>query len=65
MIQKKYPEIIPESFKFELVSDNDAEKETENLDTKKIINVGFYFNLAITTILLRVVPSLKSYNFPK
>ena len=65
MIQKKYPEIIPESFKFELVSDNDAEKETENLDTKKITNIGFYFNLAITTILLRVVPSLKSYNFPK
>ena len=27
MIQKKYPEIIRESFKFELVSDNDAEKE--------------------------------------
>ena len=31
IIHEKYPEIIPESFNFELVSDNDVKKEIENL----------------------------------
>ena len=35
MIHEKYPEIIPESFNFELVSDNDIKKEIENLNIKK------------------------------
>ena len=35
MIREKYPEILPESFKFQLVSNNDVKKEIENLDTKK------------------------------
>ena len=35
MIHEKYPEILPESFKFQLVSNNEVKKEIENLDTKK------------------------------
>ena len=35
MIHEKYPEIIPESFNFELVSDNDIKKEIENVNIKK------------------------------
>ena len=34
-IHEKYPEILPESFKFQLLSNNEVKKETENLDTKK------------------------------
>ena len=33
MIHEKYPEILPESFKFQLVSNNEVKKEIENLDT--------------------------------
>ena len=40
MIHKKYPEIVPESFKFELVSDNDVKKEIENLYTKELSAYG-------------------------
>ena len=40
IIHKKYPEIVPESFKFELVSDNDVKKEIENLDTKVLSTYG-------------------------
>ena len=39
MIYEKYPEIHPESFKFQFVSNNKVKNEIENLDTKKIINV--------------------------
>ena len=35
MIHEKYPEILPESFTFQLVSNNEVKKEIENLDTKK------------------------------
>ena len=35
MIHEKYHEILPESFKFQLVSNNEVKKEIENLDTKK------------------------------
>ena len=34
MIYEKYPEILPKSFKFQLVSNNEVKKEIENLDTK-------------------------------
>ena len=35
VIHDKYPEILPESFKFQLVSNNKVKKEIENLDTIK------------------------------
>ena len=35
MIPEEYPEILPESFKFQLVSNNEVQKEIENLDTEK------------------------------
>ena len=35
MTHEKCLEIIPDSFNFELVSDNDINKEIENLNTKK------------------------------
>ena len=35
MIHEKYPEILPESFKFQFLSNNELKKEIENLDTKK------------------------------
>ena len=35
MIREKYPEILPESFKFQFLSYNEVKKEIENLDTKK------------------------------
>ena len=34
MIHEKYPEIIPDSFNFKLVSDDNVKKEIENLNTK-------------------------------
>ena len=40
MIHDKYPEILPESFKFQLVSNNEVKKEIENLDTKKSSTYG-------------------------
>ena len=40
MILEKYPEILPESFKFQLVSDSNVKKEIENLDTKKSSTCG-------------------------
>ena len=40
MIHEIYPEILPESFKFQLVSNNEVEKEIENLDTKKSSTYG-------------------------
>ena len=35
MIHEKYPEILPESFKFQFLSNNEVKKEIKNLDTKK------------------------------
>ena len=40
MIHEKYPEIRPESFKFQFVSNNEVKKEIENLDTKKSSTYG-------------------------
>ena len=40
MIHEKYPEILSESFKFQLVSNNEVKKEIENLDTKKSSTYG-------------------------
>ena len=40
MIREKYPEIPTESFKFQLVSNNEVKKEIENLDTKKSSTYG-------------------------
>ena len=40
IIHDKYPEILPESFKFQLVSNNEVKKEIENLDTKKSSTYG-------------------------
>ena len=40
MIHKKYPEILPESFKFQLVSNNEVKKEIQNLDTKNPSTYG-------------------------
>ena len=34
-IHEKYPEILPESFKSQFVSNNEVKIEIENLDTKK------------------------------
>ena len=41
MIHEKYPEILPESFKFQFVSNNELKKEIENLDTKKSSTYSF------------------------
>ena len=35
IIHEKHPEILPESFKFQSVPNNEVKKEIENLDTKK------------------------------
>ena len=40
MIHEKYPEILPEIFKFQLVSNDEVKKEIENLDTKKSSTYG-------------------------
>ena len=40
MIHEKYPEILRESFKFQLVSYNEVKKEIENLYTKKSSTCG-------------------------
>ena len=40
IIHEKYPEILPESFKFQFVSNNEVKKEIENLDTKKSSTYG-------------------------
>ena len=40
MIHEEYPEILPENFKFKLVSNNEVKIEIENLDTKKSSGYG-------------------------
>ena len=40
MVHEKYPEILPESFKFQFVSKNEVKKEIESLDTKKSSTYG-------------------------
>ena len=46
MIHEKYPEILPESFKFQLVSNNEVRKEIENLDTKKSEHMALFQQLS-------------------
>ena len=40
MIHETYPEILPESFKFQFVSNNEVKKEIENLDAKTSSTYG-------------------------
>ena len=40
MIYEKYPEILPESFKFQFVSNNEVKEEIKNLDNKKSSTYG-------------------------
>ena len=40
MIHEKYTEILPESFKFQFLSNDEVKKEMENLDTKKSSTYG-------------------------
>ena len=40
MVHEKYPEILPESFKSQFVSNNEVKKEIENLNTKKSSTYG-------------------------
>ena len=40
MIHEKYPEILPESFKFQFLYNNEVKKEIEDLDTKKSSRYG-------------------------
>ena len=40
MIHEKYSEILPESFKFQFLSNNEVKKEIENLDTAKSSTYG-------------------------
>ena len=40
MIHEKYPEIPPEGFKFQFLSNNEVKKEIENLDTTKSSTYG-------------------------
>ena len=55
MISEKYPEILPESFKFQLVSNNEVKKEIENLDTKKSSTYG---SIPATILKQCVLPHL-------
>ena len=60
MIHQKHPEILPESFKFEFVSNNEFKKEIENLDTKKS---SMYGSMPATILKLCVntyLPHLKN-----
>ena len=41
MIHEKYPEILPESFKSQFLSNDEMKKEIENLDTKKSSTYGY------------------------
>ena len=41
MVHEKYPKILPESFKFQLVSNNEVIKGIENLETKKSSTYGY------------------------
>ena len=46
MIHEKFPEILPESFKFQLVSNNEVKKEIENLDTKNHQHMALFQQLS-------------------
>ena len=60
MIHEKYPEILPESFKFQFLSNNEVKKEIENLDTKKSSTYG-----SIPAAILKQCVNATSHKFYK
>ena len=46
MIHEKFPEILPENFKFQLVSNNEVKKEIKNLDTKNHQHMALFQQLS-------------------
>ena len=66
MIHEKYPEIIPESFNFKLISHDDKKKEIENLNIKK--SSTYYFIPAsvlkqCVDVYLSLLPNSINYSF--
>ena len=59
-IHEKYPEILPESFKFQFLSNNEVKKEIENLDTKKSSTYG-----SIPAAILKQCVNATSHKFYK
>ena len=62
MIHQKYPEILPESFKFQFLSNNQVKKEMQNLDTKKSSTYGsipaFILNQCVNAYLPHLTNSI-------
>ena len=56
-IHEKYPEILPESFKFQLLSE--VKKEIENLDTKKLSTYGYIPATETGQLLPRIIAPRK------
>ena len=50
MIHEKYPEILPESFKFQPVSNNEVKKRNRKLRYQKIINIWLYSSNYLKTM---------------
>ena len=46
MIHEKYAEILPESFKFQFLSNNEVKKEIENIDTKNHQHMALFQQLS-------------------
>ena len=73
MIHEKYPEILPESFKFQLVSNNEVKKDIENLDTKKSSTYGSIpattlkhcINAYLTHVMNSINYSIQHSSFPQ
>ena len=73
MIHEKYPEILPESFKFQLVSNNEVKKEVENLDTKNSSTYDFisvtilkqYVNAYLPHLTNSINYSIQHSSFPQ
>ena len=73
MIHEKYPETLPESFKFQLVSHNEVQKEIENLDTKKSSTYGsipatilkHYVNAYLPHLTNSINYSIQNSSFPQ
>ena len=73
MIHEKYPDILPESFKFPLLSNNEVKKEIENLDTKKSLTYGSILATILKQCVNAYLPhltnsinhSIQHSNFPQ
>ena len=73
MIHEKYPEIVPESFKFQFVSNNELKKEIKNLDTKKSSTHSFIPPIILKQCVNTYLPhltnsinySIQHSNFPQ